>query len=76
MRMGRDWPVMSETRTSALSPFALCSLGAAARPPASVFQSLIQSVQLVAEVAESNFFRSQLLLGVYLSRLQLLFLAI
>src|SRR5436309_14752073 len=68
-------PDKSRNRTSALSPFVLGLLGAAARSTASVFQSLIQSVQLVAKVTESDLFRSQLLLGVYFSCLQLLFLA-
>ena len=52
----------------------LRSLGAAARSAASILQGFIEPVQLVAEVAEFVLFRSQLLLGVYLSRLQLLFL--
>src|SRR6266699_180111 len=48
-------------------------LRAAARSAAGVLQSLIESVQLVAEVAESDFFRPQLLLSLYFSRLPLLF---
>ena len=44
--------------------------GSAAR----VFQSLVESVQLVAEVTKSDLFHSQLLLGLYFSRLRLLIL--
>src|SRR5206468_2611355 len=57
--------VKSGNRTSAPSIFLLHLLWAATRPAASVLQSLIQPVQLVAKVAESNFFCSQLLPGVY-----------
>jgi hypothetical protein len=45
-----------------------------ARLAANAFQNLVESVQLVAEVTESDLFCPQLLLGLYFSRLQLLFL--
>ncbi len=47
-------------------------LRAAARSAASVLQSFIKAVQLVAKVAESDLFRPQLLLSFYFSRLSLL----
>jgi hypothetical protein len=49
------------------------SLGTAAGSAASVLQSLIESVQLVAEIAESDLFCPKLLLSLYFLHLPLLF---
>src|SRR5438034_1256559 len=49
-------------------------LRTAAQSAAGVLQSLVESVHLVAEIAESDLFGSQLLPSIYFSRLQLLFL--
>jgi len=48
-------------------------LRVAAQSAASILQSFIESVQLVAEVTKSDLFRHQLLLSLYFSRLRLSF---